>query len=1002
MDLRVWKFLRKLRTATKDPIWDLVLRLPANTSTTYDALEPLFRPAHISRYQYVNLRPVLAARSLAHLPASPPPAAYPPWLTSHLLTSKVRSAAEAHSALSLAYDTLDTTHPSYHPSLLVLATHALAAHAILAPASRVVRTFVTTPVAAASHAPTLHYNALLHALSAFPASAPAADLAIALLEAMHDQRLPLWPSTYSALLSDRFVTLQLTKMLREKMRYEGVRPDARQLQQYLRIFAKGGAIETSGEYMRAIREYCLENGMTPPLDVTKDAVGLDEKDGSLGSGSIGSVHPANTLYLRALKNDPASAMQYLHKLLRLQDQTPDSPSSTQPQDSQPDTNSPTIPTPDPAPPSSPPKTSVDIHDYTSTLLSLTADHKIPPARVLTMFESLRAKSSPASARPTAVTYTALIRAFLHSKAPPSRVRGRVLSPLQIALMLWLELFDGDGGGGQRLRLDRYAVAVGAQVLVRSGRHEEAYWLLETFARRGRAAIKAGKTGKVPRWRAAAPVHVGPAQRRASEKATRLSTIAVNDFMLSFLRRAPLPLTSSSFAASTDDVFHSTQPMSAADAAHAALDLRVHPREPRPALVFALFAHMHGTFGVHPDAASLGILLKAAVLAGKLERESVGLTVRKAVRSLFGLRGAAGSGDDGRRHGAGGGDGDGAATSMPMTRPPAGPEPLAVLMHSSSTPAVYGRPPIKIKWSGAPADWAGAPAHEVARRIFRGVVLGNWPWLRGVRAGWLPDGPLSSSSSSPARSSAAGKSRLEREFEPEPGPELGSAQVQRGPWALALERHQHAKRGAHAHAPPYPTIHPSPACFGAYIQLLALSPAPSHPLHSVDGSSGAVGGGTRADEIPQVLAWMRALRIVPDRRILAIALVFVSERVYGYPYAEQRRRSRSSSDDLSTSASASASSASASGPSTDFWSTPLVPGADAPGSSAVGTSWMARWGMGMGMGGGQGAELQRRRAVFAQLVAWVDGWVGAPDEREMGEALRAVARMRDRSFGGPTV
>ncbi|KAI6009292.1 hypothetical protein EDC04DRAFT_2882518 [Pisolithus marmoratus] len=214
-----------------------------------------------------------------------------------------------------------------------------------------------------------HFNAFLHALSSFSRSEEAAKLALTILKTMTSRQIPLQLHTYRSLMTDRFVTLQLTKYLRTRMTHEGVVPTADHLEAYLRIFSDHGAIHEARQYLRAIQEYC---------------------------------------------NDRASAFHYLHNLLQLEGRKRPQGSSTQ--------SITTHPRHLPAPTTfwSGNKHSVDIYDWTTALVSAANDRKITTSALLHLFENARAKTKVF--RPTVATYTVLLRGLIWRRSYPEALR----------------------------------------------------------------------------------------------------------------------------------------------------------------------------------------------------------------------------------------------------------------------------------------------------------------------------------------------------------------------------------------------------------------------------------------------------------------------------------------------------------------------------------------------------------------------------------------------------
>ncbi|KAI6035697.1 hypothetical protein EDC04DRAFT_2704446 [Pisolithus marmoratus] len=103
------------------------------------------------------------------------------------------------------------------------------------------------------------YTTLTHSSTPYPSfsrSEEAAKLTLTILKTMTSHHIPLQLYTYRSLITDHFVTLQLTKYLRTRMTHDGVVPTADHLEAYPRIF--------SDTYLRAIQEYCVKHSLAPP------------------------------------------------------------------------------------------------------------------------------------------------------------------------------------------------------------------------------------------------------------------------------------------------------------------------------------------------------------------------------------------------------------------------------------------------------------------------------------------------------------------------------------------------------------------------------------------------------------------------------------------------------------------------------------------------------------------------------------------------------------------
>ncbi|GFZ45034.1 hypothetical protein JCM24511_02760 [Saitozyma sp. JCM 24511] len=139
-----------------------------------------------------------------------------------------------------------------------------------------------------------------------------------------------------------------------------------------------------------------------------------------------------------------------------------------------------------------------------------------------------------------------------------------------------------------------------------------------------------------------------------------------------------------------------------------------------------------------------------------------------------------------------------------------------------------------------------PPWQVARAMFRGIVLGNWPHLSNIKS------PLDVTSGAIASISAFFASRQSRsprkmsENSPSPDPITSLSPSPSRPSPLPFP----STSARHTY------IIPTANSFRAYIFLL---------IH-----------GERYDEIPTALAWMKELGIVPSYNTLSAAILHVSE------------------------------------------------------------------------------------------------------------------------------
>ena len=592
----------------------------------------------------------------------------PPWVAFSLVY-QVRSAQDAQDdLLRLVFEHTQSLGSKDRPALLILSTHALAHFDILTPMREIVEQFLSRAI----QFPTFHFNALLCGLSGFTRSEEAANLVVTLLEAMTTREVPLWLETYRSLMRDRFVTLQLTKVLRTKMIHEGVVPTAEDLEAFLRVFSNHGAIQDSQQYLHAIRRYCIEHNLTPPYgpDVHLPGANLS-----------GTSHPANTLYIGSMRHDRASAFHYLHKLLQLE--AAKSPRSVK-----------ITATPSSRHASttfwSGTKTGVDIFDWTTALVSAANDKRTSASELLTLFERAREKTK--RFKPTIATYTVVLRGLLFRHA------------FDEAFTVWNQLLDAD------IPLDRKALTVGVQVLTRAGHPQHAFYLLNSFMDAQNTSSHATSI--------ADDKYVAPATHHW------INIIVINEFMVSLLR------------------------------------IR------RPDVIFQLWDNLTRLYSVLPNETSLNILLKAAVLATKMDNESVRGTFAHLFRAPMG------------------------SFSSPI-------DSIMGMLQSPHPPSVVG-------------IWRDRRAGDVVWEIFRTVMYGNWKELIDTKA------PASVVHSKDAETTPL-----------YPLVELAKSITM--PFSTRKERdHKLKSTPLDARSPDktphysYPSIVPTDLTFSSYIQLLGLT------------------------------------------------------------------------------------------------------------------------------------------------------------------------------------
>lgn len=463
---RPFKTLRLLDILLKespDPTWHLVENI--NSPQRHHLSNALVK-AGVSVDEFSHFKPVIYASSIdgsvdvlqdwgytVTEPASeqtdelgPSTKPVPAWLVVYLAIYKVRTPAMAHGPLlGLVYSNLETIPTPLRGPLLAITMVSLARFNLLLPMRRITETFRITPLSN----PDLDFNILLTAISCLPVSCiEGANQVVTLLKTMEARQLKLRSDTYRFLLGQRFVTLQLTKYLRDKMTREGFIPTADHLEAYLRVFSKHGRIHDSQKYFDAIREYAMDHNLAVPM-APDDSTESTEY-------TSGIPHVANTLLLRA-QPDRASAFQYLVNLIRDEQKKPRPGTHSVPmmrkvrplrwsssRDSQISW-----------------KKTIDIFDWTTALTVAANDPTTSTEMLIALFERVHSKT--AALRPIGATYNVLIRGLLARKAYAQ------------AEEYWRKLLDTG------LPIDRFSLAVGARALIRAQKPHEAFAILEYFA-----------------------------------------------------------------------------------------------------------------------------------------------------------------------------------------------------------------------------------------------------------------------------------------------------------------------------------------------------------------------------------------------------------------------------------------------------------------------------------------------------------------------------------------
>ncbi|KAI9432730.1 hypothetical protein H4582DRAFT_1820676 [Lactarius indigo] len=176
----------------------------------------------------------------------------PTWLLVKLCY-KVRSQTDAEKASHLIITNLPYIPPDLRPPVLILVVHLLSTYKVLPSLERAVKLFIGLPI----FHEYWHFNRLLRALMSY-ADSPTdgritGRLAVLLLKTMTERELTLTKKTYRFLLQNRYVTMELTEELRQRMIRDKIVPDRAHLESFLRISANRGSMRDAATYARAIQ-----------------------------------------------------------------------------------------------------------------------------------------------------------------------------------------------------------------------------------------------------------------------------------------------------------------------------------------------------------------------------------------------------------------------------------------------------------------------------------------------------------------------------------------------------------------------------------------------------------------------------------------------------------------------------------------------------------------------------------------------------------------------------
>lgn len=901
LEQRTLGFSKFAHRVTKEPTWELV-HLLRHANPHDPALRGALLRCGISSDEWLRWSPIVysptferALDLLQQTHADYAPRRTPSWVVLALASHKIRSPSDAHSALYDLALPLTSLPPPCPPinkvhafPLFIITTHSLAYFSLVS----LLRPLTSHLIGLAPHSHTygsFHFNTLLQAISLFDRSRVAADVAVDVLKELTNRGLTLWPNTERVLIRDNFRSPQLLDYFRRRGSCPPGQAEKREKSEaWLRAYASLGRVQSSAYYLHAIRKQCLESGITPPYTTEDSLINSDAGDEHVQ----GTAHKANTHYLRAMRDDRQSAFRYFHHLLKLDltksRQSPPPSLSTLPDAAN--------------------KSNIDIYDWTTALYAGVHDRALSTSSLLELFKAT--KEGTNAYKPTRATYTVVIQGLLWRNA------------LVDAQKLWDEFVGevisarGKGSEENEMRIDRKALCVGIDVLVQSRRTEEALYLLDEAVKRDIEEVTA----------------------------------------------SPIDAALATPGSPTPNTYSGSKPIRASTSPY----LKVHPihvlftallRIRRPDAIFYIWTHLTSLYFVPPTNLMLRILLKAAIQASKIDGESLKGTMSWYIADnrLFRKEGGpiapmmtpyrttelsenrdCETGSDTSAFDL---NHEGTEQSNVETRvndSPPSHETLAARLHTllqtPTPPSVVG-------------IWANRRSTEVARSIFRGMIFGNWPALRGA-AGPFGGGVTSAR----AKGGESVLQELARVFAGRPNRFLPPH-----PTLLGTERPTMARPdvGDERMGPPLPTVMPSESTFAAYISLLGLS--------------------SRADEIPEVLVWMRALSVVPKTETLAIALVFWMEVGLRGPVFEDGwvgwGRGTGSKSPMT-----------------------ILTNAKAGGSTSA-----------------RIADEEARsiedadpppRTEYGALRAWIREWIGekAPMEEDIHAGIKRVREMRDSQFG----
>ncbi|KAH9061932.1 hypothetical protein EDB87DRAFT_387525 [Lactarius vividus] len=337
------------------------------------------------------------------------------------LCSKVRSKTDAETASHLIVTNLPHIPPDLRPPVLILVVHILSAYKVLPSLERVVKLFIGLPI----FHEYWHFNRLLRALMLY-ADSPTdgriiGRLTVLLLKTMTERELTLTKKTYRFLLQNRYVTMELTEELRQRMIRDKIVPERAHLESFLRIFAHHGSVHDAATYAREIQAVDRSR-QVPPHVATSEAAPQNATVEYLShlvhENAQRTAFNADAEWLRFVKTG-------LSHRFRNKRQTTSAA-------------------------------------WAARLMSLSRTRAFSPESLVAFFEWSHAQRFPFRTH-TTLSYTVVLHGLLLKRAYP------------LALEVW-ERYRKHGT--RKLRLDPVALGVGVEVLTRSGHPDRALALVD--------------------------------------------------------------------------------------------------------------------------------------------------------------------------------------------------------------------------------------------------------------------------------------------------------------------------------------------------------------------------------------------------------------------------------------------------------------------------------------------------------------------------------------------